>query len=79
MDQSTHNQQRRALIRRELTLRLAAQQQYNTEDAARNAALNRITLQAEDRARESWWNRIEIVAVILVLATVEILRTGGLL
>ena len=72
-----HKQHRRARIGAELHNLLINQQQHSNEAAARNDALNRVTLQADDNARESFWNRIEIVVAMLVLSGIELLRTGG--
>ena len=77
MTPQTHAQHRRTRIGREMAVRLAGHRHGHAKDSARNEALNRLTLQADSNARESFWNRIEVLIAILALAVVEIIRTGG--
>lgn len=72
-----HTQHRRSRIGADMARVLRNQQQHNDEAAARNDALNRVTVQADANARESFWNRIEIVVAVLILSSIELLRTGG--
>ncbi len=72
-----HKQYRRARISAEMHSVLTNQQQHNQEEQARNAALNRVTLQADGNARESFWNRIEIVVAMLILLAIELFRAEG--
>lgn len=72
-----HKHYRRARIGAEMHALLTNQQQHSQEAQARNDALNRVTVQADANARESFWNRIEIVVAVLILSSIELLRTGG--
>lgn len=61
----------------DLVITLCRHDRQQAERATREQAISNLAQRADDASRETFWNRIEVTAVITILAVVELFRLGG--
>lgn len=45
--------------------------------ARRNAAISQLARQAQDATRQRFWDGVEMIAVVAILAAVELVKNGA--